>query len=147
MATWRKICCALDFSAPSRAAFEQAAELAVNLHAELLLVHVRPPAGAKALFAPPGRRAPDGRADDDELRSWTREAQERAGGLATSLELGGEPADEIARCAQEFGCDLVVVGTHGRTGLRRAALGSVAEGVVQLARCPVLVVPAPAAAP
>ncbi len=146
MATWRKICCAVDFSGPSRAAFEQATELALQLHAELLLVHVRHPAVARTLFAPPGRRAPEGRADDQELQAWTREAQERAHGLATSIELGGEPAAEIARCAQEFGCDLIVVGTHGRTGVRHVALGSVAEGVVRLARCPVLVVPARGAA-
>lgn len=146
MATWRKICCAVDFSAPSRAAFEQATELALQLRAELLVVHVRRPAGARTLFAPPGRRAPEGRADDQGLQAWTREAQERARGLATSVELGGDPAAEIARCAQEFGCDLIVVGTHGRSGVRHAALGSVAEGVVRLARCPVLVVPAHGAA-
>ena len=48
-----------------------------------------------------------------------------------------------ARFAGEFGCDVIVMGTHGRTGLRRAAIGLVAEGVIRAARCPVLVVRRP----
>jgi nucleotide-binding universal stress UspA family protein len=50
------------------------------------------------------------------------------------------PAEEIAQLASDLEADLVVVGTHGRRGLRRLLLGSVAEGVVRLAPCPVLVV-------
>ncbi len=50
------------------------------------------------------------------------------------------PFDAIARMAKRIGADLVVVGTHGRTGLARVALGSVAERVVALAPCPVLTV-------
>jgi nucleotide-binding universal stress UspA family protein len=50
------------------------------------------------------------------------------------------PAAEIAQLASDLEADLVVVGTHGRRGLRRLLLGSVAEGVVRLAHCPVLVV-------
>jgi nucleotide-binding universal stress UspA family protein len=52
----------------------------------------------------------------------------------------GKPSTEIAAVATEIAADLVVVGTHGRTGLRRMALGSVAEAVVRRAPCPVLVV-------
>lgn len=50
------------------------------------------------------------------------------------------PAEEVAQLASDLEADLVVVGTHGRRGLRRLLLGSVAEGVVRLAPCPVLVV-------
>ena len=59
------------------------------------------------------------------------------------------PAEEIAQLASDLEADLVVVGTHGRRGLRRVLLGSVAEGVVRLAPCPVLVVrpPGPSKAP
>jgi nucleotide-binding universal stress UspA family protein len=51
----------------------------------------------------------------------------------------GGAADEILLLAEEIGADLIFVGSHGRTGLRRALLGSVSERVVREARCPVLV--------
>ncbi len=51
----------------------------------------------------------------------------------------GNPADEIARCAQDFQTDLIILPSHGRTGLARLMIGSVAEHVVRLAHCPVLV--------
>jgi universal stress protein A len=55
----------------------------------------------------------------------------------------GDPAEEILRYAWRHAIDLVVMGTHGRTGVSRVLLGSVAERVVRGARCPVLVVPTP----
>jgi nucleotide-binding universal stress UspA family protein len=55
----------------------------------------------------------------------------------------GDPATQILRIAQETGCDLVVMGTHGRTGLDRLIMGSVAEEVVRRASCPVVTVKAP----
>jgi nucleotide-binding universal stress UspA family protein len=58
----------------------------------------------------------------------------------------GHAAAEILRMAQEIGCDLIVMGTQGRTGLRRLLTGSVAEAVLRQARCPVLVVKSPPAA-
>jgi nucleotide-binding universal stress UspA family protein len=55
----------------------------------------------------------------------------------------GDAAAEILRMAQEIGCDLIVMGTQGRTGLDRLLLGSVAESVLAKADCPVMVVKAP----
>lgn len=52
----------------------------------------------------------------------------------------GAPADEVAQLAADLDADMVVVGTHGRRGVRRVLLGSVAEGVMRLAHCPVFVV-------
>ncbi|MEB2313602.1 MAG: universal stress protein [Sorangiineae bacterium] len=52
----------------------------------------------------------------------------------------GPPADEIAQLAADLDAELVVVGTHGRRGVRRLLLGSVAEGVMRLSHCPVFVV-------
>jgi nucleotide-binding universal stress UspA family protein len=52
----------------------------------------------------------------------------------------GKPAEEIVRVAQEEGVDLVVMGTHGRTGVRHLLLGSVAEDVTRHAPCPVFTV-------
>jgi len=61
--------------------------------------------------------------------------------------LSEDPAGEILRLAAEVECDLIVLGTHGRTGLGRVLLGSVAEQVLRRAPCPVLTVkmPLPAA--
>jgi universal stress protein A len=143
MTAWRKICCAIDFSDASRAAFEQAVALAVQLGAEMLLVHVVHATGEGVIFAPPGPQRHPETHGHQELQAWTREAQERAHGLATSVELSGDPATEIARFADGFGCDVIVMGTHGGTGLRHAVVGSVAEGVLRVARCPVLVVRRP----
>lgn len=55
----------------------------------------------------------------------------------------GDSCDEIVRIATEIGCDLIVMGTHGRTGLHRLLMGSVAEDVLRRASCPVLFVKAP----
>jgi nucleotide-binding universal stress UspA family protein len=55
----------------------------------------------------------------------------------------GDPATEILRLAGETKCDLIVMGTHGRTGLTRLVLGSVAEEVLRQAPCPVLAVKTP----
>jgi nucleotide-binding universal stress UspA family protein len=55
----------------------------------------------------------------------------------------GDPVAEILRVAQESKCDLIVMGTHGRTGLAHLLMGSVAEKVVRKAACPVLVVKTP----
>ncbi|WP_250441314.1 universal stress protein [Caballeronia sp. AZ1_KS37] len=55
--------------------------------------------------------------------------------------LGDDIPQRIRHCADDFRADLVVMGTHGRRGLRRIVLGSVAEGFARLSRCPVLLVP------
>jgi nucleotide-binding universal stress UspA family protein len=52
----------------------------------------------------------------------------------------GDPASPIIKVAEEMACDLIVLGTHGRTGLGRVLMGSVAEHVMRSAPCPVLVV-------
>jgi nucleotide-binding universal stress UspA family protein len=66
----------------------------------------------------------------------------RQAGVATSIVAVRSPVpfDVIARTARRLRADLIIVGTHGRTGLARLALGSVAERVMALARCPVLTV-------
>lgn len=72
------------------------------------------------------------------------EAMARAKGLTPKkILLEGRAADEIARLAKEQGYDLIVMGTHGRGGLKRLVLGSVAESVVRQAACPVLLFRSP----
>ena len=58
----------------------------------------------------------------------------------------GDAAEEILRVAEEAEVDLIVIGTHGRTGLGRLLMGSVAEAVLRQARCPILTVKSPAVA-
>ena len=64
---------------------------------------------------------------------------ERSGARRVEAELvEGVPAMEIVRYAKDKGCDLIVMGTHGRTGITHALMGSIAEKVVRTASCPVL---------
>ncbi len=143
MTEWKRICCAVDLGEPSRMAMEEATELAKRLGAELTLVYVvvpRPPVVGEVLVAGndgSGISLPEAEA---RLARWRVDAEVRAGATVRSLVLAGDPADEIVRCARNERSDLVVVGTHGRKGLRRLMLGSVAERVVRECVCPVMVV-------
>jgi nucleotide-binding universal stress UspA family protein len=130
-----------DFSERSRSAFRLAHALARDHGARLLVVHVGMPVTAFAEGVLP--------LDDESYTLALREKLEgiRAADprvrLAYRLVLGADPAAEIVRVAREAPCDLIVMGTHGRTGLRRALLGSVAEQVLRRAPCPVLTVKTP----
>jgi nucleotide-binding universal stress UspA family protein len=76
---------------------------------------------------------------DEELTVQRDEALALGAPAVDTLTLHGLVADEILRAARDDGSDLIVLGTHGRTGIRHALLGSVAERVLRLAPCPVLV--------
>ena len=148
-ADWKRICCPIDFSDASRAAMEVAADLARRNAGELTLLHAYPI---------PGYTFPDGSvvaspkmmqdlADQAarHLEEWRGEAEKLGAPRVGALTAVGEPAAEIVALAAEQKFDLLVLGTHGRTGLEHALMGSVAERVVRRARCPVLTVhPAPA---
>jgi nucleotide-binding universal stress UspA family protein len=131
-----------DFSPPSGYAFELACALARDYGARLVLLHVKPP--PQVLFGKAGPVV----AEPPDLRSTLQEQldQLRPAGTASQVErrlLEGDAAAEIVNTAREVGSDLVVMGTHGRTGLRRLLMGSVAEQVVRKAPCPVLTVKLP----
>lgn len=123
----RQILIATDFSDSAEAALTVAVQYARDLHAGLHVFHV---------FS----------ASEAEVTRLLADAAARAGSdvPVTVSEAGGDPAEEILRYAMRHPIDLIVVGTHGRTGASRLLLGSVAERVMRGARCPVLVVPAPA---
>jgi nucleotide-binding universal stress UspA family protein len=72
-----------------------------------------------------------------QLRDLIPHARRKSWGAELAV---GSPAETIVRVAQELGADLIVMGTHGRTGFQHALLGSVAEKVVRLASCPVTTV-------
>lgn len=144
MAIYDRICCAIDFSAASRATLEEAAMLARGLGAELSLVYVAAPAGAPSAAArmleAPLELFEEARAElERKLETWRAEAEKIVGQPVTAQLLSGDPANEIVRHAKEEACDLIVVGTHGRSGIAHLVLGSVAERVVRSAHGPVLV--------
>jgi nucleotide-binding universal stress UspA family protein len=143
MAAWKKLCCAIDFSDASRAAMRQAAALARRLDAELdlLHVHVPQPVAPPDLVTPALDFAEIASAElKGAMAAWQEEAERIAGRAVRSTVLPGAVVDEIVRFTTERGHDLVIVGSHGLTGVKRLLLGSVAERVVREAPCPVLVI-------
>jgi nucleotide-binding universal stress UspA family protein len=141
----RAILLPADFSECSQRAFHLARALARDYQARLVVVYVattppfvQPAELQRALSGPSGYGA--------ELQARLR--QDYAVDARTNIEYhvcDGEPVSEVVRAAGDLGCDLIVMGTHGRTGLGRALMGSVAEEVLRRAPCPVMTVKWPLA--
>jgi nucleotide-binding universal stress UspA family protein len=132
-----------DFSAASRAAFDAAVDLAQRSRAPLLLVHVlNPMLPDVADVSPPtyeGLRASLRRWAEARMRRLVQRAQE-AGVAVTTVVMEGKEADTVARVARVRRASQIVMGTHGRSGLARFLLGSVASRVLAIGPCPVLTV-------
>ena len=145
MSRIRRILHPTDFSRASSAAFRRAVEFAKDNRAELLVLHVLsvPVPITGDGYMPPkiydeivtGARA----YAQKELDALIRKAK-AAGARATGLLVEGIAHERIAQAARSKKADVLVVGTHGRTGLSRFFLGSVASRVLALAPCPVLTV-------
>jgi nucleotide-binding universal stress UspA family protein len=144
MLEWRRICCPVDFSDASREAMYAAAELAQRFDAELQLVHVYQMPGVSfpeaTVFA--GHEALQQLIElvERALSEWGAEARARGASKVTTHAIMGVPYAEVLKYAEDRQSDLIVMGTHGRTALMRALLGSVAEKVVRHAPCPVLTI-------
>lgn len=148
MSPVQRILCGTDLSPASEPAWAEAQMLARLLGVEILLLHVVAPlvipAGVVAdVSMSPGfyQRLMD-EAEGDARGRLARLCDHRA---ATSVKVAtrvehGTAADRILRLAAEGGGNIIVLGTHGRTGLGRVLLGSVADRVVRLAPCPVVTV-------
>jgi nucleotide-binding universal stress UspA family protein len=138
-----KIVCPVDFSACSREAVRVAAELARDGAASLILAHVwEPPkwASGEVMLAPEVVQGTID-AEEAELENWKIHAKQLGAREVGTRFLTGVAWDAIVELAKaDPTIDLVVMGTHGRTGLRHVLLGSVAEKVVRHAPCPVLIV-------
>ncbi len=150
----RKVLGSTDFSIAGYPAVLAAGELAGHFGAELVLLHVVQPAPSATLVPPermvmlPGRSETEKYERDEENRSreeLNRLVVERLpkGLLCRTLVRVGSAADEIVRLSESEEVDLIVIATHGRTGWRHLAFGSVAEKVVRTAARPVLVVQSP----
>ncbi len=136
MAEFRRICCPVDFSEAARPALEAAARLARDLKAGLTVVHVRESALPGAAPSSPGIGDPG---EIARLEAWRADAERIAGSTVASVFLSPPAADAIVSLARDLGCDLIVMASHGRSGIQRLAAGSVTESVVRQAPCPVLV--------
>jgi nucleotide-binding universal stress UspA family protein len=144
MTTFKKILCATDFSESAAAALQVASRLAIQAGAELEIVTAwsLPVTGAIEGYAFPGaaleQMIDDGRRGLEQAAAAARDAGVVR--LSTKL-LQGSAWDAVsAEAKQDPNVELVVVGTHGRSGLSRVLLGSVAERIVRHAPCSVLVV-------
>lgn len=127
-----------DFSEPSQAAFDLACALARDYGARLLILHVNPP---PPVYAPDGIAMP--LPQEEPLALQARLAAVRPSDPQIPHEhrlVEGDPAEKILETARNEGVDLIVMGTHGTTGLARLLVGSVAESVLRQAPCPVLTV-------
>lgn len=143
MLPMRTIVYATDFSENAEPAFDLACALAGEGKGKVIVLHVeRPPLASLGGTAgvPPIAPEYDRRSSWEQLQRFRSPRPEIH--LEHRLEFG-EPGAVIPRIAREMEADLIVVGTHGRTGLRRFLMGSVAERVVRKASCPVLTVRTP----
>lgn len=139
---------ATDFSEPADHAFRLACSLARDHGAKLVILHVFAPpypVVGEMIYVPP-MPSPEG-ADEyqrSELRSKLEQMKAAHANLDIECRLDvGNVALAILDTAQQMPADLIVLGTHGRTGLGRLLMGSVAEEVVRKASCSVLTVKAP----
>lgn len=139
-----KVLCPTDFSEPSGQGLAAAGEMARHFGSELLLVHVLPvlpalPPDPNFVFNVPEYELALHSDANEKLRKLAEETT--AKGTKTRTLVGhGDAGSEIVRIAKAEGVDLIVLATHGATGLRHVVFGSVAEKVVRLAHCPVLTV-------
>lgn len=136
MMNFKRILCPIDFSDFNEAANEYASVLAQASGAELVYLHVMQPDVPFATYSYANVEL-----EEAEDRKRLQEVKPTVAGIKASyiVEIGS-PGTSIASYANDHGIDLIVLGTHGRTGFRRAIMGSIAEAVVRNADCPVLAV-------
>ena len=125
----KKILYPTDFSSYSNQAYFHALGLAETYGASLTVVYVH---------------TPDTSGDKSYWKGQLEQVRPANPRIAVShVLLDGDPAAEISRYAADAGIDVIVIGTHGRTGVDRLVMGSVAERVMREAPCSVLVVKLP----
>ena len=147
MKPFEKILIAIDFSENSDYAFEYALTLAKQFQAELTIMHViNEPVDLRGFYVP--------HISFEQLEKEIGEGAEKMMGKFCQTRMGnfttyktaivsGIPYEEIIRKAEDSGASLIVLGTHGRTGLDHLIFGSTAERVVRSASCPVLTIRMP----
>ncbi len=134
----RKILVTTDLSEFSLAAWEYASTASIFFNAEIFLLYVYE--GSTKTHGDRDTRGHTHDTQEDALKALREFAQGSisSGLRVTTVVRPGIPADEIIRFAEQEGIDLIVIATHGRTGLRHIMMGSVAEKIVRLSSIPVL---------
>lgn len=148
MTTIRRILCPLDFSRFSRHALEQAVALARETGADISVLHVftfapvaqSVTAGATIPLEPMRLDASGRSAITSDMAAFIEDVDTAGVTLSTTL-FEGDPVTRILDRATDWNADVIVMGTHGRTGFERLLLGSITEKVLRKAPCPVLTVP------
>ncbi len=138
---FQKVLCAVDFSPSTKMTIEMARQIAEANKGTVILFHVVPmPVEA---IGQPLMVEPLTGAEDDARKRLNRIASENLTHSYEILVVTGDPATSIIEAAQEQATDLIVMATHGRTGMSHFFLGSVAERVVRESPVPVMTVRAP----
>ncbi len=141
----------IDGSSPSDAAVALAVKVASAPDASITIAHVIDPAKLAAVAAPssidPNIAIDAARQAGTEVLARAQEAAKAGNHKVTTTLIEGDPVSAVLELATNIGADLIIVGSHGRGGLSRALLGSVAEGILRKSSIPVLVTHAPRAEP
>jgi universal stress protein A len=140
---FKRILAPVDFSGCSRKALRYAVAFARQFQAEVILLHI-----AETAPLPPHQMVMEGgdletelrKQEAEQLEDWRKEEAKQVTSRAVTR-LGLSPDEEIVRMAKGSEVDLIVMGTHGRSGMAHLLIGSTAERVVRHAPCPVMVVP------
>ena len=133
----RRILVPVDFSDCSLAGLRYAVRFANEVGARIIVLHVADLGGS---YDSPTYMKAARRRCGDQMQAFLKRVHFNGVPVDTSAVAGYCPA-AIYEAAVKKGADLIIISTHGRTGLRRALIGSIAEGTVRHAACPVLVVP------
>ena len=144
MDMYKKIVLAVDGSEVSKNALRHAVELAKQNNGTLIAVYVIPPIDVLDIETfKPDSLMRGLRQEGEKILSEVRELAEKKGvNVQTRLE-EGIPFEKICEVAQDSGADIIVMGSHGRTGIGKVLIGSVTERVISRAQCcPVLVIKA-----
>ncbi len=143
----KTILCPVDFSGSSLSALAIAVELGVHFKAEVHVLHVlelhQTSASSDGLLNGPSVATLHKKELNDDIRQSMANALEKYSStnvLLRALIEEGESAPTIVRQSSDICADMIVISTHGRSGLRRLMFGSVAEAVIRTAPCPVLTV-------
>jgi nucleotide-binding universal stress UspA family protein len=139
--TSRIVLCAVDFSSESLAAMHEAAAIARASGERLVLLHVQhiPVAPIEMPVMPQAVIAESKAAIEAALADWRVDALDAGAKEVETRLVPGIPWERIVATARELAARLIVIGTHGRTGLKHVLLGSVAEKVARYAPCSVMV--------
>jgi nucleotide-binding universal stress UspA family protein len=147
MTAIKRILCPVDFSEFSLHALDSAVAIARHQHATITALHVVPPAQSSYPAIGPAAYAPYVLTAGD-LQAFQKTLERFVAAVdypVTAVCVEAPVVDEILKRSANLSADLIVMGTHGRTGVNRLVLGSVAERVLAKVTCPVLVIPRRAA--